>query len=102
MKGAEVGRDLRHYLTGAVLSAVLTVVAFGAVMGLALDRPVTLAIVGVAAIAQIVVQLRYFLHIGLDRQKREDLQLILFSVLMLALMAFGTIWIMLNLAGRMH
>ncbi len=102
MNEAEVRHDLRHYLTGAVLSAVLTVVAFGTVMVLALDRPVTLVVIAVAAILQIVVQLRYFLHIGLDRQKREDLQLILFSVLMLSLMAFGTIWIMLNLAGRMH
>ena len=51
--------------------------------------------------AQIIIQVRYFLHIDLSRQKREDLQLILFSLLLLTVMAGGTIWIMGSLAGRM-
>ena len=53
------------------------------------------------ALAQIVVQLRCFLHIGLKRQKREDLQLLLFTVLLLAIMAFGTLWLMADLSDRM-
>jgi cytochrome o ubiquinol oxidase operon protein cyoD len=58
--------------------------------------------IAICGLAQVVVQFRYFLHINLSLQKREDLLLILFSVLLLAIMAGGTIWIMANLAHRMH
>ena len=49
-----------------------------------------------------MVHFRYFLHIDFTRQKREDLQLILFLFLLLVIMTGGTIWIMSNLATRMH
>lgn len=38
----------------------------------------------------------FFMRIDPSRQKREDLQLILFSVLLPTIMAGGTIWIMSN------
>ena len=52
------------------------------------------------SLVQMIVHFRFFLHIGFH-QKREDLQLILFSTLLLFLMVAGTIWIMASLAGRM-
>jgi hypothetical protein len=48
----------------------------------------------------IMVHFRFFLHIGF-RQKREDLQLLLFSALLLIIMVTGTLWIMASLAVRM-
>ncbi len=38
----------------------------------------------------------------MSTQKRESLQLILLSVLLLAIMAGGTVWIMARLAMRLH
>ncbi len=102
MKTAEAQHELRSYLVGGALSAVLTLLAFAAVLWFDLARATPLTIVAVAGVAQLIVQVRYFLHIDLSRQKREDLQLILFSLLLLTLMAGGTIWIMGNLAGRMY
>lgn len=102
MMASGARRDLRSYLVGLALSAALTLIAFAAVLWLDLARGTALAVVGVAAVAQIAVQLRCFLHLGFSGQKREDLQLIVFSLLMLGLMAGGTVWIMFNLAGRMH
>lgn len=55
----------------------------------------------VLAIAQIIVHLRIFLHINLSKQRREELQLLLFSLLLLAIMALGTLWIMADLYQRM-
>lgn len=79
----------------------LTLAAFAPVAwpGL-LPREAALWAIGALALVQIVVHFRFFLHIDLSRQKREDLQLILFSTLLLILMAGGTIWIMLNLYAR--
>ncbi|MDN6180641.1 MAG: cytochrome o ubiquinol oxidase subunit IV [Halomonas subglaciescola] len=102
MKNTAWQRELKHYLIGGLLSLILTVVAFAAVLGVDLSRAATLAIVAVAGVAQLIIQVRYFLHIDLSRQKREDLHLILFSLLLLTLMAGGTIWIMGDLAGRMY
>jgi len=101
MKTAEGQRELNRYIAGGLLSIVLTVVAFAVVLWFDLTRATTLSIVGLSAVAQIIIQVRYFLHIDLSRQKREDLQLILFSLLLLTVMAGGTIWIMGSLAGRM-
>ncbi len=48
-------------------------------------------------VVQMVVHFRCFLHIDLKRSARADLQLILFSSLIVALMVGGTLVILLNL-----
>lgn len=53
------------------------------------------------AVIQVICHFRVFLHVNLAREKREDLQLILFSGLLLLIMAGGTVWIIANLAGRL-
>ena len=96
----ERSRETRSYLLGTALSLVLTAVAFGAVL-VDTDRSIAIIVIGFAAVVQIMVQLRCFLHIGFARQQREDMQLILFSLLLLSIMAGGTIWILENLSQRM-
>lgn len=93
-------RERLSYLIGGGGAALLSALAF-ATVALGLDRTLALWLIGLLAIAQIVLQLRYFLHIDLSRQKREDLQLILFSALLLTIMAGGTIWILADQAARM-
>lgn len=93
-------KDFLRYVTGALLSAGLTALAFWAVLGADWPRGTTLWVIGAAAVAQIAVQLRFFLHIGWN-QKRDDLQLILFSIVLLGMMMGGTLWIMSSLAMRM-
>lgn len=98
---ADQRRDLRSYAIGFALAMLLTAAAFALVLWSPWPRPVVLACVAVLALVQVVVHLRWFLHIDLGRQKREDLQLILFSALLLLLMAGGTLWVLANLAQRM-
>jgi cytochrome o ubiquinol oxidase operon protein cyoD len=86
---------------GIGLALLLTLVPFGVVNSTAMPRFSLLILIGVLALMQILVHFRFFLHIGF-RQKREDLQLILFSVLLLAIMVGGTVWIMASLTTRMH
>lgn len=94
-------RELRSYVIGLAAALVLTAVSFALVAYPGLPRLAALAVIGTLAFLQIAVHFRFFLHVDLSRQKREDLQLILFSGLILAIMASGTIWIMANLHGRM-
>ena len=93
--------EARLYLAGFGLALTLTLIPFGLVHWRLMQGRALAVTIAVLAVAQIVVHLRFFLHINLSRQKREDLQLILFTVLLLAIMAFGTLWIMGNLAIRM-
>ncbi|MEP7184998.1 MAG: cytochrome C oxidase subunit IV family protein [Rhodanobacter sp.] len=93
-------RDFRSYLWGVGLALVLTVVPFALVHWLHLPRLPVLTAIGALALVQILVHFRFFLHIGF-RHNREDLQLLLFSALLLVIMLAGTIWIMASLALRM-
>ncbi len=101
MTALDYARELRSYLIGFGLALALTLGSFALVVWGGLAPRTTMIILGASALVQMAVHLRFFLHIDLSRQKREDLQLILFSVLMLTVMAVGTIWIMGNLAMRM-
>ncbi len=53
------------------------------------------------ALVQAVVHFRCFLHIDLSARPRDDLQLILFSTLIIALMVGGTLVVLFNLRMRM-
>ena len=98
---AEERRDIRSYVWGVGLALALTLVPFALVHASLLSRFWLVVVIASIAFCQVVVHFRFFLHISLSKQKREDLQLILFSTLLLAIMGGGTIWIMANLAGRM-
>lgn len=96
----EARHDFRAYVWGVGLALLLTVVPFALVQWMAVPRLPLLIVIGVFALVQMIVHFRFFLHIGF-RHKREDLQLILFSTLLLIIMVGGTIWIMASLALRM-
>jgi cytochrome o ubiquinol oxidase subunit IV len=98
---AEYRRELRSYVVGVTLAALLTAIAFGGVAWHGVAPTTLLWLVAATALLQIVVHLRFFLHIDLTKSKRDDLQLILFSALLIVLMAGGTIWILGNLRDRM-
>lgn len=93
--------ELRNYLVGLALAVGLTVPPFVLVWTGWLGRGETIGVIVVTALVQIVVHVRFFLHIDLGRQKREDLQVLLFTFLLLALMGGGTLWVMSDLMGRM-
>ncbi|WMS41934.1 cytochrome C oxidase subunit IV family protein [Acuticoccus sp. MNP-M23] len=95
-------RERRTYAVGFVLSLILTVLAFAALLS---DLPTTfkIIVIVVAALMQITVHMRSFLHLSFSgREAREDLLLVFFSVSLLAIMAGGTWYIMTDLSGRMH
>ncbi len=99
--GAEYRSELRSYIAGFFLAVLLTVPPFLLVAWHGASRPTLLWIIAGTAVAQIAVHFRFFLHINLAKSKRDDLQLILFSMLIVVLMVGGTLWILGNLRGRM-
>lgn len=93
--------EIRSYAIGYALALALTGAAFAAVHWPNFVSSTTLAIVLGLGLVQIVVHFRFFLHISLLKSARDDLQLILFSTLIVSLMVSGTLVVLLNLRARM-
>jgi len=89
-----------RYVAGFGLSLALTIVAYFLAMGYP-THPLMLIILGALALAQLAVQLTYFLHLGDEVGPRlKQLSFGFMSVLLLILVV-GSIWIMVNLNERM-
>ena len=94
-------RETLTDLVGYALALVLTLGAFAAVKWPVAAGGTTLAIILGLALVQVVVQFRCFLHVSFARSAREDLLLVLFAALIVALMVSGTLVILFNLRARM-
>lgn len=95
-------RDLHTYIVGYGLALVLTLVPFALVYWSAMATMGLYLAIGTFAIVQAIVHFRCFLHINPPKQNVDDLHLILFSGLLLFFMIGGTVWVLANLATRMH
>lgn len=93
--------ERRSALIGFALAMLLTLAAFGMCFAQIGAPWVRVAVVGAMALVQVVVHLRFFLHLDLSRSRREDLQLILFALLLIILMVGGSLWILWSLQHRM-
>ena len=94
-------QDVRSYVIGYVGALVLTAVAFALVHWPRFAAPGTFAAIIALALMQAIVHFRFFLHVSPKRGRRDHLLLLLFSTVIVALMASGTIVILANLRDRM-
>lgn len=89
------------YTVGFVLSIVFTLAAYFLVVDKVLSgRQLVLAIVGLA-VAQLFVQLVFFLHLGRESRPRWNQMTFWFAALVVVIVVFGSIWIMENLDYNM-
>jgi cytochrome o ubiquinol oxidase operon protein cyoD len=91
----------KSYLAGFFLALVLTVIPFALVGTDVLQRTPSLAVIAIAAVVQILVHLRYFLHLDLHATPRENLLALAFTAVLLLIMVGGSLWIMFDLEQRM-
>lgn len=92
--------SLKSYLIGFALSIVLTAASFSIVMaGWMTGKAVLFTLVGLA-ITQAVVQLLFFLHVGQESKPRWELLICLFMIMVLLIIAIGSLWIMYDLNIR--
>lgn len=99
--GATRRGETALYLYGYGLALALTCAAFALVHWQWASGSLALGIVFGLALVQAVVHFRCFLHIDLKRNARDDLQLLLFSTLIVLLMVGGTLVVLFNLRERM-
>lgn len=92
---------LGTYLVGFALALILTVIPFGLVYLHVWPADKTLWVIGLAAVLQVAVHLRFFLHITFKRTPLENLLALGFAALLILIMVGGSLWIMYNLHYRM-
>ncbi len=93
---------LKGYMTGFVLSAVLTAIPFWLVMAnvIADSQIAALAVMGIGFV-QIVVHMVYFLHMNTKSEGGWTMLALIFTVVMVAITLAGSIWVMYHMNGNM-
>ena len=91
----------KSYLTGFVLALVLTAIPFAVVWMKLLPAGGAIVTIIIAAVAQVLVHLRYFLHLNFTTTPRENLLALAFATLLICIMVGGSLWIMFDLHFRM-
>jgi cytochrome o ubiquinol oxidase subunit IV len=92
----------RSYMTGFILSVILTAIPFWLVMARPIeDASLTgLIVVGFAAV-QIVVHMIYFLHMNTRSEGGWTLTALVFTAIIVIIVLVGSLWVMYNLNVNM-
>ena len=90
------------YLTGFILSVVLTAIPFWLVMNKTFDSSgVTTMVVLAFAVVQIVVHMVYFLHMNARIQGGWSMLALIFTFVLVGIALSGSLWIMFHLHENM-
>lgn len=93
--------SVKTYMTGFILSIILTVIPFWMVMNGGASHATILGVVLVTAVVQILVHLSCFLHMNTKSDEGWNMTAFVFTVLIIAILVVGSIWIMWNLNYNM-
>lgn len=101
-EGGHAPSTFKGYMTGFVLSVLLTVIPFWLVMGNVFDNPRTAAmlILAVGAV-QMVVHMIYFLHMSPRSEGGWTLLALIFTLIIVVIAMAGSLWVMYHLNTNM-
>jgi cytochrome o ubiquinol oxidase operon protein cyoD len=91
---------IKAYLIGFGSSLALTLASFSLVLARPFASPVLVVALVLLALTQAIIQIIFFLHVGEEEKPRWESLIFYFMVLVLAIVVFGTLWIMYNLNDR--
>ncbi len=95
---AETGHgSTQSYTIGFISSLILTGAAYLMVVNHLFNGWGLISAIVTLAIAQLLVQLLFFLHLGRESKPRWNLSIFLFMLIVVVILVFGTLWIMKNL-----
>ncbi|CAH1648691.1 MULTISPECIES: cytochrome o ubiquinol oxidase subunit IV [unclassified Chelatococcus] len=93
---------LRSYLTGFVLSVILTAVPFWLVMARPIaSNEITAVAIMAFAIVQIVVHMIYFLHMDFHSEGGWTMMALVFTLIIVFIALSGSLWVMYHLDTNM-
>ncbi|WMY95895.1 MAG: cytochrome o ubiquinol oxidase subunit IV [Arsenophonus sp.] len=89
--------SIKTYLTGFILSIILTIIPFWMVINNAKSYNKIILSIIITAIIQVLVHLIYFLHINATSNKNWNIISFIFTIVIITIIVIGSIWIMYNL-----
>lgn len=89
------------YTIGFILSLFFTMVPYLLVTRDIVDSWVVPIALAVFALAQVFVQLVFFLHLGQEKKPRWKVNAFNFMVMVIVILVFGSLWVMNNLNYHM-
>lgn len=99
-KQRSVRSILGSYITGFILSILLTLTAYVSIANASLGSQTVAIIIGLA-VTQLLVQLIFFMHLGRGRSARLNLVIFGFMLTVIGIVVIGSLWIMENLDYNM-
>ncbi|CAN7259906.1 Cytochrome bo(3) ubiquinol oxidase subunit 4 [compost metagenome] len=99
--GHDTHASFKSYAIGFILAVILTVIPFKLVMDGSMDKGTILWIILGMAVVQMLVHLKYFLHLDTSSGQRSNVIALLFTALILVIVVAGSLWIMHNLNANM-
>ena len=94
--------NAKDYLTGFVLSVILTAIPFWLVMAKVLPTTgITVLVILAFAMVQVVVHMVYFLHMDAKSENGWNLLALIFTAVLLVIVLIGTLWVMHNMNVNM-
>ena len=93
---------VKGYLTGFILSVILTAIPFWIVMGNVFDKSSTTAFVILAfAAVQMIVHMIYFLHMNAKSEHGWTMLALIFTVVVVVITLSGSLWVMYHMNHNM-
>ena len=94
-------KTLGAYVTGLVLSLLLTLLAFATVAWHWFSSSATYVLLALLAVVQLIVQVTYFLRLNSSRDGQWNLLPFICTIIIVAVLIGGSLWIMYNLNYNM-
>ena len=98
--GEAVGHA-KEYVIGLILSIILTALPFAMVMGDLGSQSLQVAVILVCCIAQILVQMVFFLHMNMSSSQIWNSASAIYTVVILLAIVIGSMWIFEHLNHNM-
>jgi cytochrome o ubiquinol oxidase operon protein cyoD len=88
---------VKSYIIGFMLSLILSIVPFVLVLKKVFVGQQAFLAISALALAQLLVQIYFFLHLNTHSKARWNLNVFLFTLLVVLILVGGSLWIMYNL-----
>ncbi len=93
--------SLKSYIIGFILSITLTLIPYYIVTTHAMSIPTTYALILLFAVLQFIIQVVFFLHVTEGQDSKWNIMALVFTIVVLLILVFGSMWIMYNLDYNM-
>ncbi|MBP3985424.1 cytochrome o ubiquinol oxidase subunit IV [Pseudoxanthomonas helianthi] len=101
-EGGHAHVTLRGYVTGFLLSVVLTAIPFWLIMGKVIANPgMAAAVILAFAAVQIVVHMIYFLHMNTKSEGGWNMLALIFTLVLVVITLAGSMWVMHHMNSNM-